>query len=382
MNVAASPAWEAYKAALKAIPPRDVAEALGLHGRGSRYFCPACQPEGGKSPDLSASGEGFKCFKCGEGGDSIALAALALKLDFMGACSWIGERFNVPAPEKGSGTSSPTRRPAPARPRPQARRSPTATVKDAAPPAPTPPEVAAVYADLVERCTWTADGLAYCERRGWTAEDLRRFGVAWINEPARIFREIVNAHGEDLLRTAGLLTESGRFLFGAGGSWRHPLLFPFHELVDGEPRTVFLQARRYCSCDAAGTPCETVDAHGPKYLTAKRPIPCPWGTLALLGLDAETPLHVCEGIPDALSLALDGLRAVAILGVQNLREHLLRSLLPFRVVLCGNRDAAGEKFNTEAAARFAAYGKRVELAPVPEPWKDWNEIHAHKRRTP
>lgn len=50
---------------------KDMAAALGLHGKGKRFFCPACQSGGGKTPDLAVSDKGFKCFKCGTAGMSL-----------------------------------------------------------------------------------------------------------------------------------------------------------------------------------------------------------------------------------------------------------------------------------------------------------------------
>ena len=49
-------------AALKAAAdPQWVAASLGLRGRGKRFFCPLCQPNGGKTPDLFIEEKGFFC---------------------------------------------------------------------------------------------------------------------------------------------------------------------------------------------------------------------------------------------------------------------------------------------------------------------------------
>jgi DNA primase len=71
---------------------RRVAEALGLTGRGRRYFCPSCQAGADhKSPDLSVNETGFKCFKCGAAGDVIALVELVRGCDFKEALAWLAE---------------------------------------------------------------------------------------------------------------------------------------------------------------------------------------------------------------------------------------------------------------------------------------------------
>ena len=101
--------------ALKAAAdPLRVAVALGLHGRGSRFFCPLCQPQGGKTPDLSVRDKGFTCHKCGEKGDVLKLIMVALDMDFPSAVAWLerekarvgtragGRSFNLGDPVKPS----------------------------------------------------------------------------------------------------------------------------------------------------------------------------------------------------------------------------------------------------------------------------------------
>lgn len=61
----------------EAVRGRDVAARIGLQGRGKRFFCPECQPAGGKTPDLDVFDKGFRCYKCGKTGDIIDLAVLA-----------------------------------------------------------------------------------------------------------------------------------------------------------------------------------------------------------------------------------------------------------------------------------------------------------------
>jgi hypothetical protein len=64
-----------------AADPLRVAVALGLQGRGKRFFCPLCQPQGGKTPDLSVRVEGFTCYKCGLKGDLLKLIMVAGDMD-------------------------------------------------------------------------------------------------------------------------------------------------------------------------------------------------------------------------------------------------------------------------------------------------------------
>jgi hypothetical protein len=77
---------EALKAAAD---PAAVAAALGLRSRGKRFFCPACQSDGGKTPDLVILDKGFFCHKCGLKGDLLKLVEVAGHMDFKDAVAFL-----------------------------------------------------------------------------------------------------------------------------------------------------------------------------------------------------------------------------------------------------------------------------------------------------
>ena len=85
--------------ALKAAAdPQGVAVALGLRGRGKRFFCPSCQPDGGKTPVLAVQDKGFICHKCRRKGDLLKLVEVAVGLDFPAAVAWL--RARPPKPNR------------------------------------------------------------------------------------------------------------------------------------------------------------------------------------------------------------------------------------------------------------------------------------------
>ena len=88
---------EALKAAAD---PGRVADALGLKSRGKRFFCPVCQPNGGKTPDLSIGDKGFHCFKCDIKGDLLKLVEVAGRMDFKDAVAFL-ERETGLSPRGG-----------------------------------------------------------------------------------------------------------------------------------------------------------------------------------------------------------------------------------------------------------------------------------------
>ena len=86
-----------------AADPGRVAVALGLRGKGGRFFCPFCQADGGKTPDLSVRDKGFVCFKCGQKGDLLKLIMVKGRLDFPAAVAWLERETGIRAPDRRRG---------------------------------------------------------------------------------------------------------------------------------------------------------------------------------------------------------------------------------------------------------------------------------------
>jgi len=66
-----------------------IAADLGLHGTGRHFFCPGCQLEGAKTPELVIQKGEFKCFRCGAEGDVVGLVKLARGCDLETAIAWL-----------------------------------------------------------------------------------------------------------------------------------------------------------------------------------------------------------------------------------------------------------------------------------------------------
>jgi DNA primase len=223
----------------------------------------------------------------------------------------------------------------------------------------TPEEICEVYEDLLERCPLTPEAIAYGEGREWTRTLLERFGIVAIDNPEKLYRDLLDEHGTESLKAAGLINRADRFHFE-----RHRLIFPFYSRRSF--RVEYLQARRIEGNEE------------PRYMGAilggqDRLMPCLWNDISLSQLEPGSEVHICEGIPDALTLEAAGLRALACLGVSNLSEDFIKDLLRFDVVLAADRDEQGTRFNEEAAERFGRYGVRVSVSQPPEGFKDWNE---------
>lgn len=70
----------------------DVSEKIGLQlHRGRRIFCPKCQPEGGRTPDLTLYGSSLHCFKCAWHPDIFELIQECLGMNFPAAVAWLSD---------------------------------------------------------------------------------------------------------------------------------------------------------------------------------------------------------------------------------------------------------------------------------------------------
>ena len=74
------------------LPIEGVAERLGL--RVSRHKC-LCPFHDDHTPSLTFKNNKFRCWSCGESGDSISLAQKVLGKDFREACRWLADEHNI-----------------------------------------------------------------------------------------------------------------------------------------------------------------------------------------------------------------------------------------------------------------------------------------------
>lgn len=331
----------------KAADPGRVADALGLRGRGGRYFCPDCQPTGGKSPDLVIRDGGFICHKCGSKGDILSLILTVSGLDFPGAVGFL-EGLTGLQPRGGPGRA--------ARARPGRSRTPSSVPARAAAPDP------AIYAAFLEGCR-PVEGAALAWLAGELAADpgevaalagglgLRFCGREYQN----VMKGLADRFGDEALLTAGMVKRSkaGR---PVPSFWHYYakkagfLVIPY--LKDGQP--VFLKAR---------PPVGKEDAERLKlirFMNTGVTIPCLYNVDVLKSADR---VLICEGESDTWAALAAGWAAVGAPGAKQFRADWVALFRGFRgpdgrssVFLAFDRDAAGAEGSRMVADLFLKAG--------------------------
>ena len=83
---------EKYEIEKLRLPCEGVAQRLGLTVKHHKAICPFHDDH---TPSLTFKGSKWKCWSCGESGDSISLVMKVLGKNFLDACRWLADEHNV-----------------------------------------------------------------------------------------------------------------------------------------------------------------------------------------------------------------------------------------------------------------------------------------------
>lgn len=344
-----------------AADPQRVAAALGLRVRGRRFFCPLCQPHGGKTPDLVIGDKGFTCHKCGEKGDLLKLIEVAGNMDFPSAVAWLERETGISSPDRKKGTYRDKRRAAIVKPGRTCGAASAASVKVTGS-APDP----AVYEAFLTSCR-PVDGRALdwlTKDKGIRPEVVIALGLRFCG---REYQDIMNAlkirFGEDALLVAGLLKRSktGRLV---PSFWYYYakqkgfLVIPY--LKDGRP--VYLKARPPVSKEDA----ERLDLI--RFMNTAGAVPCLYNVDALKAQPEK--VLICEGESDTWTALSYGFAAVGSPGSKNFKAAWVEGFRGLqangrsRVYLVMDADKAGAEGSRVIADLFLKAGLPVPLQMI------------------
>lgn len=366
---------EHINALKEAADPGRVAVALGLRGKGRRFFCPSCQADGGKTPDLSVNAKGFNCFKCGLKGDLLKLIQVAGRLDFPGAVAWLERETGIRAPDRRRGgyrgKDKAISRP-PARSckadldaggvgKVISRETPDPAVYDAFLAACRPVEGRAL--------TWLKVKVPNMTPALVEGLRLRFCGKEYLEVMEKLKKDFPDA----ALIKAGLLKRSktGRLV---PSFWHYFtrkagfLVIPY--LKDGRP--VYLKVR---------PPVLKEDAERLKlirFLNTSAAVTCLYNVDTLTGNPDK--VLVCEGESDTWTALSHGFAAVGVPGARNFKAAWVEGFRTFvntdgrsRVYLVPDTDAAGAEGSRGIADKFRKAGLPVPLKLAIPAGKDLSE---------
>jgi DNA primase len=345
---------------IKRLPIRKVATRLGIKVLpGNKAMCFGRHDKLTPSLSFQVRNNYWHCFGCGLGGDPINLVKCFLGCDFKTALSWFAVEFGVGARRDGGGWRTASRR------HPKGHQAiPSKPVQTAAG---EPSEFAAdpeVYAWFVAKCGPVSQpaGLRYLKEHAIPLDIAEKFGVREIRDPARALRCLIERWGQKRLFRSGLLwgrTDGPQRLIWSS----YALLFPFYlgkniAYIQGR---LFTGGRKFVNLKGIAIPLYNFDR--------------------LRSMPVGRRIHICEGVPDALSLESQGLAAVAVLGANSFRADWVEDFLPYEVAVAADEDSAGSSLRRKIEKCFRARGKAVLNVRLPVGRKDVSEVIAELGRT-
>jgi len=336
--------------AIKQIPIIEVAKQLGIQVHGTKAMCFMGHDKASPSLSFSISRNNWKCFgACGKHGDGINLVMEKEGLDFNAALEWFSNNFNADVKRQFRG-----------------QRKRTCSIK------PNNVMVAPVqkqseffsdpelYTWFVNKCAVVSNpiGVNYLESHGISDEAASRFNLRQMSNPARAFRMLLQQWGDDRVFRSGIAWgRDGKPISLIWGSYA--LLFPFYD----EGKITYIQARMFEKEPKA------------KFLNLRGITKPLFNADRLIGLPAGQTVHLCEGVPDVVSLESKGLIALGVLGATSFRAEWVDRFLKFKVVVLGDGDDGGAKFAKDISKYFMDCGKPVQRMTLPK-GKDVSDVLA------
>ena len=357
-----------------AADPVRIAIALGLRGKGGRFFCPSCQADGGKTPDLSVHDKGFNCFKCGLKGDLLKLIQVARRLDFPAAVAWLEHETGIRAPDRRRGGyrdkgKGKIRAPGLSCGAVSCAGRAGKVISRGTP----DPDI---YAAFLASCR-PVEGKALdwlTKDKGIAPEVVAALGLRFCGkEYPGIMDGLKKRFPEDALLTAGLLKWS-KPVRPVPSFWHYYaskagfLVIPY--LKDGRP--VYLKARPPISR------AEAIRRELSPFLNTAAAVPCLYNVDALVGKPDK--VLICEGESDTWTALSHGFAAVGVPGARNFKAAWVEDFRAFmdtdgrsRVYLVLDADKAGQEGSRIIAGLFLKAGLPVPLKLAIPAGKDLNE---------
>jgi DNA primase len=321
----------------------EIVELLGEYmplKRSGRTWRGPCPLHGGEGPNFSVDPARnlFKCFVCGEGGDVFAFFMKHLGLDFPSAVRHVAARVGVEVPEDR-----------------EVREDPFGPLREV---------VAFAEEWFRDRLREEKEGeraRTYLKGRGFSDEEIERFGLGWAPDRWRGLREAASGRGidDDRLLECGLLATSER-AEEPYDRFRGRLIFPIHDLRD---RPIAFGGR-ILSAESDAIPKYINSPESPIFHKGRTLYGLVW---ARHEIRREESSILSEGYMDVLALHRHGFgTAVAPLGTSLTQDQAeLLGRYGRKVYLLYDSDEAGLKATFRAGDTLLASGLHPMVVTLP-----------------
>jgi len=348
---------------LNSLPIEDVAEALGLEVQRHRVLC-FMHDDHNPSLYFNRRTNWWRCFACEKGGNVISLVMGYQKSDFLSACNWLAEQFNMDLEYDTS------RRPSTRPKTNKTSQSPNNIAKS-------PKKKNTIDYELynwvfqVAGLSPKAQQFLYDERH-YSKEAVKELKIASITDPQKFAQALVKKFGEPRALKSKLVRRIHSDNFPNINNqlictFITPcLIFPY---CDASGRIISVQSRYLGKRDDL-----------PRFQFIKGSTVSIFNRPVLNTLTDDEILYIAEGVTDCLALMSMGHKAIAIPSATLLKAKDASLLAHCNLMMYPDADSAGEHLYDKLCSLLVPYNTPVSHLSLPDGCKDISEWYVRKKR--
>jgi len=376
---------------LRSLPIEQVAVALGLEPHRHRVLC-FMHDDHHPSLYFNVKANQWRCFACEKGGNVISLVMGYKNMDFLSACRWLADNFNINLDSPSAldqhtqprNSLSPRRSNQPTHYSPNSNRSQTATIS-------TNQDYAKGVGFKVPRKSYSIDyelfewifrvaGLSpkaqhfLYDERLYSKKVVESLGIASITDSKRFANSLIKKFGTKRALKSGLVksVQTDDFL-GSNNlmvcSFVTPcLIFPYR---DSQGHIISVQSRYL-----GGKP------DLPRFQFIKGSKVSIFNKPVFNDLAEDEPLYIAEGVTDCLALMSMGHKAIAIPSATLLKPTDASLLAHHNLLMYPDSDRAGEHLYEKLSSLLKPLGTPVTHLTLPVGYKDVSEWYLNTFKPP
>lgn len=336
---------------LAALPIEEVAQRLGMEVRCHKALC-FMHDDQHPSMSFKPSENIWKCFVCGSGGKgSISLVKAYKGCDFLSACRWLGQTFNIWNDQMPVSDVREYVVPRPRMSRHQAKSQTQAYSFET---------YHRVMSWIINHAGLSAEAQRFLfEERRLKVDVVDHLHIGSVSDAQLLLKCLLQEFDETVLQQVGLLKKTGgrRSLH----LWTPCLLLPYYD-VHGQ---ITCLQTRYLGDKKESPRFQFIG--GSKGKVFNLPI--------VKTMSCGQTLYISEGVTDCMALLSAGHKAVAIPSATNLPSTALSLLKPYRLHMYPDNDQSGRKAFYCLRSNLIDIGSTLFMSNLPPEYKDFAEYY-------
>lgn len=322
----------------------EVAKSLGLHVMKHET---KCFMHDDKRPSLKfhKNGHLWKCFVCDIGGGPINLVMSYFKTDYINACIWLCQKFDIFIPNTQT---------------PNIKLRPLKKYKDENEKIVNSTFNCKIGEWIISNAKLSVAAKDFLfNKRKLSVEVIKALNIKSLTDSNRLIYYLSSLYSDRELVEAGYLKISGNNKFLR--LFTPCLLFPYY---NEEGNIIGIQTRYIGNNNKA-----------PRFQFIAGFKPSIYNIQIVKSMNIGENLYISEGVTDCLALLSSGYNAIAIPSASNLPTSEMRILCKYNLIMSVDRDEAGERAFEKLSYKIINMGGKIQRLDYPRDFKDYGEYY-------